>query len=144
MMEKMGKLGIFRPNFIMAINLPKIKAWPPLKPLCSLFVVLIHITVRLAALFDCLGEETWSNCRCTTRWRLWPLTLLLKLLLVWLTGVSLLSLTASRMLLGKDISIKTKKRDKMWFRKQRLYQEYSATRVLLSSKAHILSKTMTQ
>lgn len=61
MMEKMGKLGIFRPNFIMAINLPKIKAWPPPEPLSSLFVVLIHITVRLAAFFDCLGEETWPK-----------------------------------------------------------------------------------
>lgn len=60
-MEKMGKLGIFRPNFIMAINLLKIKAWPPPEPLSSLFVVLIHITVRLAAFFDCLGEETWPK-----------------------------------------------------------------------------------
>lgn len=60
-MEKMGKLGIFRPNFIMVINLLKIKAGPPPEPLCSLFVVLIHITVRLTALFDCLGEETWPK-----------------------------------------------------------------------------------
>lgn len=61
MMEKMGKLGIFSPNSIMVINLPEIKAWPPPEPLCSLFVVLIHITVRLAAHFDCLGEETWPK-----------------------------------------------------------------------------------
>ncbi|GAA6088279.1 uncharacterized [Tachysurus ichikawai] len=60
-MEKIGKLGIFRPNFIMAINLLKIKAAPPPEPLRSLFVVLIHITLRLAALFDCLGEETWPK-----------------------------------------------------------------------------------
>lgn len=57
----MGKLGDIQADFIMAINLPEIKAQPPPQPFPSLFVVLIHIRVRLVAHFDHFGEVTWPR-----------------------------------------------------------------------------------